>query len=102
MVTVHKLTGHKHLHTNAYVQKIANKLEESNVPTMKSGLSTISAVGGGGGGGGSCFVCHYQVLSKLMQQPYSCIFHLKHIVGLRLCVQLFNDTLKIDKFACSR
>jgi hypothetical protein len=42
------------------------------------------------------------VLSKLVQQPYSCMFHLKHIVGLRLCVQLFNDTPILDKFACSR
>jgi len=40
------------LHKNAYVQKITNKLEESDVPTMKSGRPTMSSFHPGGGGGG--------------------------------------------------
>jgi len=53
------------LHKNAYVQKITNKLEESRVPTMKSGRSTMSSFHPGEGGGGDFFFLPLQVLSKL-------------------------------------
>jgi hypothetical protein len=50
MLSVHQVTYHLLLHKNAYVQKITKKLEESDVPTMKSGRSTSSFQREGGWG----------------------------------------------------
>jgi len=61
------------LHKNAYVQKITNKLEESDVPTMKSGRPTMSSFHPGGGGGGFCVLCK-GLGGWRHSPPTSCLF----------------------------